>query len=77
MCPEGTDFGAPDGSPTHLFFLLCTDSEVVHLKVLSRLNRLLHMDSLVSELLQARDGRDVVRLFIQADQIITRERNVP
>ncbi len=76
VCPEGTDFGAPDRSPTHLFFLLCTDSEVVHLKVLSRLNRLLRMDSLVSEFLQARDGRDVVRLFIRADQLITQERNV-
>jgi PTS system nitrogen regulatory IIA component len=77
VCPEGTDFGAQDGSATHLFFLLCTDSEVVHLKVLSRLTRMLHMESLVAELLRARDARDVVRLFIRADQLITQERNSP
>ena len=37
---EGTDFSALDGQSTYLFFLLCTDSEVVHLRVLGKLSGL-------------------------------------
>jgi excisionase family DNA binding protein len=38
---DGIDFGAPDGKPTHLFFLLGLTHDRLHLPILGRLARLM------------------------------------
>src|SRR5437868_2706232 len=38
---QGIDYGAVDGSPVHLFFLLIAPSVSQHLQILARLTRLL------------------------------------
>jgi len=69
ICSEGTDFKALDGQKTHLFFLLCTDSITVHLRVLARLNAILRDQKLRSALLQAKTKRHIFHVLIEADQI--------
>jgi len=46
ICPEGTDFESHDGKKTHVFFLLLSDSETLHLRVLAKLNQLFRDESL-------------------------------
>lgn len=67
ICREGTDFHAVDGKKTHLFFLLYTDSEVVHLRVLGRISRLLRNEQTVSALVSARKKEHVVRIILQGE----------
>jgi PTS system nitrogen regulatory IIA component len=67
ICQEGTDFHAVDGKKTHLFFLLYTDSEVVHLRVLGRISRLLRNEQTVSALVSARKKEHVVRIILQGE----------
>lgn len=69
VCREGTDFQAPDGEKTHLVFLLVTDSEVVHLRVLAKLGRILRQDELLSRMLRAATREELIGLVIQADQV--------
>ena len=69
ICPEGTDFKALDGNPTHLFFLLCTNSVTVHLRVLARLNTIMRDHELRSALLRARGKQDIIHVLIEADQV--------
>ncbi len=64
---QGIDFGAPDGQKTKLFFLLCTDSEVVHLRVLSLLARILKIPGLLSSLLEAETAEEIISLIHAAE----------
>ena len=61
-CPQGTDFSALDGSPTHWFFLLLVPQATpgIHLKLLSRLSRLLNDDSLLDSLNPATTPEQVI-----------------
>ena len=68
ICPEGCDFDAIDGHPTHLFFLIITDSEVVHLRILSRISRIAADASLISELTKASTGEKALGLILDAEK---------
>jgi PTS system nitrogen regulatory IIA component len=67
ICPEGTDFHAVDGKKTNLFFLLYTDSEIVHLRIMGRITRLLRDEQTVSGLVSARDKEQVMRIILQGE----------
>jgi PTS system nitrogen regulatory IIA component len=47
---HGIDFGAPDGKPTHLFFLLGLKYDKLHLPILGRLARILKHPEVVRTL---------------------------
>ena len=68
ICREGTDFEAPDGEKTHLFFLLCTDSEVVHLRVLAKVNRIARRKDVMTGLIGCESPAEVLRVLIRADK---------
>jgi PTS system nitrogen regulatory IIA component len=68
ICRAGTDFAAPDGQATQLFFLLCTDSEVVHLRVLAKVNRIAGRAEIKPRLIDAGSPEEVLQVLVQADQ---------
>lgn len=68
ICREGTDFAALDQGKTHLFFLLCTDSEVVHLRVLAKVNRIAARKETMVQLKEAKSADEVLRVLVRADQ---------
>lgn len=57
----GIDFGAIDGEPTNLFFLVCTPEEEAHLKILARLNRIMRSSALKRELMEAGSSEEAIR----------------
>ena len=66
---KGVDFESMDGQPTHIFFLLITpeNSTGLHLKLLSRISRILKNDSFKEKLLNA-TGRDEIFDIIQEEE---------
>jgi PTS system nitrogen regulatory IIA component len=50
---SGIPFGAPDGSLTRLFFLVCCKDERTHLHLLARLAQMLHTPGVLDDLLDA------------------------
>jgi PTS system nitrogen regulatory IIA component len=68
ICREGTDFGSIDHQKTHLFFLLCTDSEVVHIRIMSKLASIFRQEDVVTRLIHSKTKEEVMSLLIEADQ---------
>lgn len=66
--PAGVDFGAGDGRPTYLFFLVFAPSTKLHLRILARLSQLFRDPGLVTRLREAPDGPAMVRLLTEAEQ---------
>jgi mannitol/fructose-specific phosphotransferase system IIA component (Ntr-type) len=65
---KGINYGALDGEPVKLFFLLVSPDIAQHLQILSRLSRLLRDARLREELLAATNPRDIVRGLQEAEQ---------
>ena len=68
ICREGTDFASPDGEKTRLFFLLCTDSEVVHLRILAKVNRIAARRELLLQLAEAQSAEEILRVLLRAER---------
>jgi PTS system nitrogen regulatory IIA component len=67
VCREGTDFDSFDGQKTYLFFLLYTDSELVHLNVMGKLAALLHDEKTVSRLITAQKEEDIIKIILHSE----------
>jgi PTS system nitrogen regulatory IIA component len=68
ICREGTDFESLDGKPTRLFFLVYTDSEVVHLRVMAKLTGLLRNEKTVKRIIESSEPREVLNAVLEEDQ---------
>jgi nitrogen PTS system EIIA component len=68
ICREGVDFASADGADTVLFFLISANDEIVHLRVLSRINQLVKQNDIISTFLQAKSEEDVLTTLIELEQ---------
>jgi PTS system nitrogen regulatory IIA component len=68
MCREGVDFASIDGADTVLFFLISANDEIVHLRILSKINQLLNHNDVVSEFLRAKTEEEVLSTLIELEQ---------
>lgn len=61
-------FGAPDGRPTHLFFLICCDDDRLHLHTLARLCFIARETDVLARLLEAPDALSMRDRLIAAEE---------
>src|SRR5688572_642333 len=73
---EGIPFGAPDGAPTYLFFLLGLKYDRLHLPILGRLARALRNPATIAKL-RAMSSPDQVRALLLKEDAAVRSGLVP
>lgn len=61
-------FGASDGEPTQLFFLLCCQDDRLHLHMLARLCLMAMKTELLAQLRAASDAIDMQKVLLTAEQ---------
>lgn len=68
--PDGVDFKALDGKPTHFFFMVVSPSSasVLHLRVLAALSRLLKSPTFLSRIRQHMDKDEVIALIKEEEE---------
>ena len=66
--PKGIEYGAIDGTPARLFFLLVAPTVTLHLAVLARISRVLRDSKLRQDLLTADSGKQVVALIREVEE---------
>ena len=73
---QGTQFpfGAPDGQPTNLFFLIGCPDDRMHLHTLARLCLMAQKTDLLSELRQAVDAGTMCECILAAEQAVLASR---
>lgn len=74
--PRGIPFGAADGGLTHLFFLICTQDDRIHLHVLARLCMMCANTSFLDELREAPDAAAMTEAIIAAEEQIIRQSRI-
>ena len=67
---EGIDFGALDGKPSHLFFLLVApeSSAGAHLKALARISRIAKSELFREKCMKAETREDLFQLMLEEDE---------
>lgn len=67
---EGIDFNAVDRKPVHIFFLLLApeDSASLHLKMLSRISKILRDLSFRKKLMELTDAHEIYTSIIEEDK---------
>ena len=63
-------FGAPDGQPTQLFFLICCQDDRLHLHTLTRLCHMFQKTALLGQIQAATDAGQVYEAIIAAEQAV-------
>jgi PTS system nitrogen regulatory IIA component len=66
--PAGIDFGAVDGKPVHLFFLLCCQNIEVHLHLMGRLAKLLRNRDFLAKCRECEAPADLVRVVLEFER---------
>ncbi|MGE5303220.1 MAG: PTS sugar transporter subunit IIA [Alphaproteobacteria bacterium] len=68
--PQGVDFAALDGEPTHLFFVLLAPENAAadHLKALARISRLLKDAAFRSRLMGGQTREQIFQIIAEEDQ---------
>jgi PTS system nitrogen regulatory IIA component len=69
-------FGAPDGQPTHLFFLICCQNDRLHLHTLARLCLIAMKTKLLDQLRATPDAETMRNAIIAAEQEILADRKI-
>ncbi len=65
---SGIPFGGPRGSLTDVFFLIASDGDSIHLRILARLSRLIVEADFLTQLRAATEPSAVLEMFRAADE---------
>lgn len=70
MCrsKKGIDFSSPDGKKINLFFMPCAPDVVLHLKLLSKIAKLLETDGIFKRLMAARSNDDITKILLSSER---------
>lgn len=63
-------FGAPDGRPTQLFFLICCEDDRIHLHTLARLCLIALKTDATGKLMSATNGDEAFEILVKAEQSV-------
>lgn len=67
---DGIDYESLDGNPVNLVFLLVGKDNLIstHIKLLSRISRLMNKDDFRHRLLEANDAKEIISLFTEEEE---------
>ncbi len=68
--PEGIDYDSLDGNPVQLIFFLVGKDNLIstHIKLLSRISRLMNKDDFRHRLIEANTAAEIVKLFNEEEE---------
>ncbi len=64
----GVDFDSPDKKKTYLFFMPCAPTEYVHVRLLAKISKLLHIPNVIEQLKNITQTKDLIQILMSFDQ---------
>ena len=66
-CPEGIDFESIDGSKTHLFVVIASHTDPVHLRILSFFSKVGGQESFISDLSKLKNAKEFQSFLVEKE----------
>jgi len=67
ICPEGTDFNADDHAKTKVFLLISSEDDMVHLRLLAKISKLLSKPKVIDRLIACKNSEQVIALLSEIE----------
>ena len=67
---QAVPFGAPDGRPTQVFFLICCEDDRIHLHTLARLCLIAQKTDVIAQLFDAADANAAYEALVAAEKLV-------
>jgi PTS system nitrogen regulatory IIA component len=64
----GIDFDAPDKQKVHLFFMTCAPNIVIHLRLLAKLSKMLHIKGAINKFMNLSSGREIIQFLLEVER---------
>ncbi len=74
---KGIDFGAIDGKPVHMFFLVCSQNIDLHLHLMGALAHILKADGFTDKLMKAKTPEEVYKCVMEQERADFLRKDVP
>lgn len=74
ICKEGVDFKDPDLSPTKLFFLICSKSDLLHLRIMARIALVLNHPETKNAILNSTSSAELIAHIVSAEKEILKKK---
>ncbi len=65
---EGVDFHAPDKKKVHLFFMTCAPTMAVHLRLLAKISKLLHIEGVIDKFMGVSASDEIIRMLLEVER---------
>ncbi len=65
---KGVDFDSPDNKKVHLFFMTCAPSMMVHLRLMAKISKLLHIEGVIDKFMQASNSDEIIQLLLEMER---------
>ena len=65
---KGIDFDAPDGEKVHLFFMTCAPSEFVHIRLLAKISKMLHIPNVIERFINVQSKDEVIKILLEFER---------
>ena len=65
ICREGTEFDLTGNDPVRLFFLVYTNNEIAHLRIIGKINAFIRKMTDLNEILTSETPKDVLRVLLK------------
>lgn len=64
---KGVDFNSPDNKKVHLFFMTCAPNMVVHLRLLAKISKLLHIKGTIDKFMNVETEKQVIQFLLEME----------
>jgi len=64
----GVDFDAPDNQKVHLFFMTCAPNIVIHLRLLAKLSKMLHIKGAAKKFMNLSTGKEIIQFLLEMER---------
>lgn len=65
---KGLDFNAPDNKNVHLFFMICAPNMVIHLRLMAKISKLLHIEGMIDRLMEINSEKDKITMLLEMER---------
>lgn len=66
---KGIDFSSPDGFPTNLFFMICATNSFVHIRMLAKISKVLHVPGMIDKFAEAESKDDIISALLELERL--------
>jgi len=75
LSKKGLSYASSDNQPVHLIFLILTDSELVHLRIMAKLAQMIRKKNMASKLLKAETPQKIFQQIVsfERDELLAQE----